>query len=173
VFTLASVIPNRLAISFVERPPATARRTSRWRLVSAATERGRRARTLRETTYPASSPRRTEAARCTEKVSGAALRAASSAGAPQRAALVGADHLVLETLEEELPAATGAERLIAVVPDGRLLTADVLVRGAKLGNGRPAPARGYEHLAQAVTAEIAIELGSKGHLARNLHPDNG
>jgi hypothetical protein len=29
VFTLASVIPNKLAISFVERPPATARSTCR------------------------------------------------------------------------------------------------------------------------------------------------
>jgi hypothetical protein len=67
---------------------------------------------------------------------------------------------VLEPLQEELPAAARAEGLVAVVPDGRLATADVVVGGAQLLDGRPARARGYEHLAQAVTAEIAIKLSS-------------
>jgi hypothetical protein len=93
-------------------------------------------------------------------VSGRDLRLA---GALQRATLVGSDDLVLETLEEKLPAAAWAERLITVVPDGRLPTREAVVRGAKLLNGRPARARGYEHLAQAVAAEIAIKLSSKGH----------
>jgi hypothetical protein len=43
VFTLASLIPRSLAISFVDSPPATARSTSRWRSVSAAADRVRRA----------------------------------------------------------------------------------------------------------------------------------
>jgi hypothetical protein len=50
VFTLASVIPRSAAISFVESPPATARSTSRWRSVSAATDRARRAMTRRAKT---------------------------------------------------------------------------------------------------------------------------
>src|SRR5712691_1667002 len=106
-----------------------------------------------------------EATRCTEKVSGRDLRLAR---ALQGATLVGADDLVLETLEEELPTAARAEGLVAVVPDGRLATADVVVGGAQLFNGRPARARRHEHLAQAVAAEIAVELSSKGHLSRNL-----
>jgi hypothetical protein len=75
---------------------------------------------------------------------------------------------VLETLEEQLPAAAGAKRLITVVPDRCLAAADALVSGAKLLDGRPARARGYEHFTEAVTAEIAVELSSKGHLVRNL-----
>jgi hypothetical protein len=67
---------------------------------------------------------------------------------------------VLETLEEELPAATGAEGLVPFVPDGHLATRDLVVGGAQLLNGRPARARGYKHLAEAVTAEIAIKLSS-------------
>jgi len=50
VFTLASVIPRSAAISFVESPPATARKTSRCRSVSAAIDRARRAKTRRATT---------------------------------------------------------------------------------------------------------------------------
>src|SRR5438094_1902298 len=53
------------------------------------------------------------------------------------------------------------------------ISADVLVGGAQLVNGRPARTRGYEHLAQAVAAEIAVKLSSKGHLSRNLHRKNG
>src|SRR5256712_12820542 len=107
VFTLASVIPKRLAISFVERPPATARRTSRWRSVSAPTDRESRARMRRASRYPVTSPTSVEAARCTQDASGRGLRL-RSARALQGAALVGADHLVLETLEEKLPAAARA-----------------------------------------------------------------
>jgi len=106
-----------------------------------------------------------EAARCTDKVSGRDLRLAR---ALQRAALVGADDLVLETLEEKLSAAARAEGLVAVVPDGRLSAADVAIGGAQLLNGRPARARGYEHLAKTVAAEIAVKLSSKSHLSRNL-----
>lgn len=98
-------------------------------------------------------------------VSGRGLRLAR---ALQSAALVGADDLVLEALEEKLPAATRAERLVTVIPDRRLAATDVLVGGTQLLNGRPARARGYEHLAQAMPAEVAIELSSKGHLSRNL-----
>jgi hypothetical protein len=105
-------------------------------------------------------------------VSGRDLRS-SSARSLERASLVGADDLVLETLEKKLPAAARAERLIAVVPNGRLSTANAVVGGAKLLNGRPTGARGNEHLAQAVTAEIAVELSSKSHLSRNLHTENG
>src|SRR5688572_25313275 len=130
----------------------------------------RRARTRRARTKPTRTPTRAEAARCTEMVSGRGLRLAR---ALQRAALVGADHLVLETLEEKLPAAAGAERLVTVVPDGRLPPGDVVVSGAKLLNGRPARARGHEHLAQAVAAEIAVKLSSKRHSVRNLQQENG
>src|SRR2546430_1717321 len=111
-----------------------------------------------------------EAARCTVKVSGRDLRLAR---ALQRATLVGADDLVLETLEKELPTTARAQGLVALIPDGRLPTADVVVSGTQLLNGRPARARGYEHLTQAVAAEIAIELSSKGHLSRNLQGRNG
>src|SRR5205823_14277094 len=92
---------------------------------------------------------------------------------PQRAARVGADDLVIETLEKKLPTTARAEGLVTVVPSGRLSAADVLVGGAQLVNGRPARTRGYEHLAQAVAAEIAVKLSSKGHLSRNLHRKNG
>ena len=94
---------------------------------------------------------------------------ARSAGALQRAALVGADYLVLETLEEKLPAAARTKRLVTVVPDRGLAAANVVVGGAKLLDRRPARARGYEHFAETVAAEIAVELSSKGHLVRNLH----
>ena len=113
-----------------------------------------------------------EAARCTHTVSGRGLRS-RSARALQRAALVGTDDLVLETLEEKLPAAAWAERLVALIPNRRLAAADVLISGAKLLNGWPARTRRYEHLAQAMPAEIAIKLSSKGHLTRNLHQENG
>jgi hypothetical protein len=113
-----------------------------------------------------------EAARCTVKVSGRDLRS-SSARPLERASLACADDLVLETLEEKLPAAARAKRLVAVVPNGCLSAANVVVGGAKLLNGRPARARGDEHLAEAVTAEIAVELSSKSHLSRNLHRENG
>jgi hypothetical protein len=83
-------------------------------------------------------------------------------------ALGSADDLVLETLEKKLPAAARAERLVAIVPNWRLATAGVVIRGAKLSDGRPARARRNEHLAEAVAAEIAIKLSSKGHLVRNL-----
>ena len=83
-----------------------------------------------------------------------------SARALQRAALVGADHLVLETLEEKLPAAARTKRLVTVVPDWRLAAANVVVGGAKLLDRRPARARRYEHLAESVAAEIAVELSS-------------
>jgi hypothetical protein len=83
-----------------------------------------------------------------------------SARALQRGALVGADHLVLESFEEELPAAARAQGLVAVFPDRRLAPANVVVSGAKLLDRRPTRARGYEHLAQTVAAEIAVELSS-------------
>ena len=146
-------------------------------LALAIGERGDRARAARENAPcdeiagDNSEDRRSGALH--QEVSGAALRAARSARALQRAALVRPDDLVLETLEEQLPATAWAERLVTVGPDGSLTTVNVVVGGAELGNGRPARARGNEHLAQAVTAEIAIKLGSKGHLARNLHPVNG
>jgi len=92
-----------------------------------------------------------------------------SARALQCAALVGADYLVLETLEEKLPAAARTKRLVTVVPDRGLAAANVVVGGAKLLDRRPARARGDEHLAEAVAAEIAVELSSKGHVVRNLH----
>src|SRR5438477_2180912 len=106
-----------------------------------------------------------EAARCTVKVSGRDLRLAR---ALQGATLVGADDLVLETLEKELPTTARAQRLVAVIPDGRLATLEVVVGGTQLLNGRPPGARWYKHLTQAVAAEIAIKLSSKGHLSRNL-----
>src|SRR5919204_3558304 len=105
-------------------------------------------------------------------MSGGGLRS-PSARALQRSTLVRPNDLVLETLEKELTAATRAERLVALVPDGRLTPARVLIGGAKLCSGRPVGAGRDYHLAQAVPAEIAVELGSKGHLTRNLHPKNG
>jgi hypothetical protein len=71
---------------------------------------------------------------------------------------------MLEALEEELTAAAGAQRLIAIAPVRYLAAADVLVRAAKLFKGRPASARGDEYLTKAVTAEVAVELGTKGHV---------
>ncbi|TMG52056.1 MAG: hypothetical protein E6H89_06945 [Chloroflexi bacterium] len=110
-------------------------------------------------------PTTMEPARCTVKVSGRALRLAR---ALQGATLVGADDLVLETLEKELPTTARAQGLVAVIPDRRLATADVVVGGTQLLNGRPAGARWDKHFTQAVAAEIAIKLSSKGHLSRNL-----
>src|SRR5947207_15149545 len=109
-----------------------------------------------------------EAARCTDKVSGRDLRLAR---ALQRATLVGADDLVLETLEKKLPTTARAKGLVTVVPNGRLSAADVLVGGAQLLNGRPARTRRYEHLAQAVAAEIAVKLSSKRHFIAKPPPE--
>src|SRR5205085_12645577 len=75
---------------------------------------------------------------------------------------------MLETLEKKLSAAAGTQWLVAVVPDGRLAAADVVVGGAKLLDRRPSRARGCEHLAETVAAEIAVKVSSKGHLVRNL-----
>jgi hypothetical protein len=85
-----------------------------------------------------------ETARCTKKVSGRDLRLAR---ALQRATLAGTDNLVLETLQEKLPAAAGTKRLVTAIPNRRLATTNVVVRSAKLLDGRPARARGYEYLA--------------------------
>ena len=85
------------------------------------------------------------------------------ARALQGAAIGWADDLVLGMLEEELSATSWAKRLAAIAPNRLLATADVPVRGAQLLDRRPARARGYEHLAEAMTAQIAIKLSSKGH----------
>ena len=88
--------------------------------------------------------------------------ASSSARALQRATLVGADHLVLEALEEELPTAARAKRLIRLVPD-RGLAADGRVCGPQLvqrgttGGGR------YEDLPEPVSTEIAVKLSTNSH----------
>src|SRR5437868_5393848 len=109
VFTLASLMPRRFAISLVESPPATARRTSRCRSVNASIDRTPRRSTRRARRYPATTPTSVEAARCTQDASDRDLRAFRSARALQRAALAGADDLMLETLEEQLPTATRAK----------------------------------------------------------------
>src|SRR5205814_6036883 len=85
------------------------------------------------------------------------------ARALQGAAIGWADDLVLGMLEEELSATSWAKRLAAIAPNRLLATADVPVRGAQLLDRRPARARGNEHLAEAMTAQIAIKLSSKGH----------
>jgi hypothetical protein len=93
--------------------------------------------------------------------------AARSARALQWSAFVRADNLVLEALEKKLAAATRAERLVAFIPNGRFPAGDAVVGSTKLLDGRPACARGYEDLTQAVAAEIAIELSSKSHFDAN------
>jgi hypothetical protein len=67
VFTLASLMPRRLAISFVDRPPATARSTSRCRSVSAAADSDWRSKTRRATKNPKMTPTSVGAARRTQR----------------------------------------------------------------------------------------------------------
>lgn len=88
--------------------------------------------------------------------------ASSSARALQRAALVGADHLVLETLEEELPATARAQRLIGLVPD-RGLTANGRVCGPQLRQRGTTGSGRYKDLPEPMSTEIAIKLSTNGH----------
>jgi hypothetical protein len=53
---------------------------------------------------------------------------------------------MLEALEKELAAAARAERLVAVVPDRGLATADVGVSGAELLDRGSAGICRYDHL---------------------------
>src|SRR5438309_1862143 len=96
--------------------------------------------------------------------------ARASARAPQGAALGRPDDLVLEALEKELAAAARAKRLISLGPHGSLATAHVGVCGAQLLHGRPTGSGRDDDLTEAVSAEVAIELGTKGHMSRFLHP---
>jgi hypothetical protein len=81
---------------------------------------------------------------------------------------VRADDLVLKALEEELPAAARAERLIRVVPDGGL-AATGGVRGPELLERGTAGAGRHQDLPESMSAEIAVKLGTNSHL--NLHPE--
>jgi hypothetical protein len=101
-------------------------------------------------------------------------RRSRSARPLQRAALLRADDLVLEALEEELPAAARAKRLIRRVPDGGL-TAGVGVRGSELLERRTPGTGRHEDLPESMSAEIAVELSANGHLEppRRNHPKNG
>src|SRR5213593_2128413 len=87
----------------------------------------------------------------------------ASAGLLQPAPIRRTDDLVLEPLEEKLAAAAGAKRLVAVVPEGLLAPGYGRVGRTELVDRGPAPARGDEHLAEAVPAEVAVELRAKHH----------
>jgi hypothetical protein len=77
-----------------------------------------------------------------------------------------ADDLVLETLEEELPAAARAEGLIGLVPD-RGLAAAGGIRGPELVERRTAGTGGYQDLSESMSTEIAVKLSTNSHL--DLH----
>src|SRR5205814_7057028 len=72
-----------------------------------------------------------------------------------------ADDLVGVALEEQLATAAGAERLLSGIPDRRPRAGEVGICGPQLVRGRTPRLRRDEHLAGAVSAEIAIKLGSK------------
>ena len=80
-----------------------------------------------------------------------------------------ADDLVLETLEEELPAAARAEGLIGLVPD-RGLAANGGVGSPKLLQRRTAGTGVDEDLTQSMPTEIAIKLSANSHV--DLQPGN-
>jgi hypothetical protein len=81
---------------------------------------------------------------------------------------------VLETLEEQLPAATRAERLIGLVPP-RGLAATGRVGGPQLLERRTSRAGRHKDLPESVSTEIAVELSANSHLdLQNWnHPRNG
>jgi hypothetical protein len=86
---------------------------------------------------------------------------------------MGADDLVLETLEEQLSTAARAKGLIRLIPDRRL-AATCGVRGPKLLQRRTACASRDEDLAQSMPTEIAIELSANCHVdLRGTNPKNG
>src|ERR1043165_6107260 len=66
---------------------------------------------------------------------------------------------VVEALEEQLPTAARAERLIGVAPCGRL-TAGPVIGGTELLDGRLALLGRHKHLPETVTAEVAVELSA-------------
>src|SRR5712692_9203055 len=76
---------------------------------------------------------------------------------------------MLEALEEQLPAAARAHRLVGLIPGGGL-TARRAVGGTKLLE-RGAPGARHEDLTEAMPTEVAVELCANSH--ENLHPKNG
>jgi hypothetical protein len=86
----------------------------------------------------------------------------SSAGALQRAALLRADDLVLETLEEELATASRAERLIGLVPDRRLAATGRVCSPQLLERRTPGTGRNQD-LTESMSAEIAVKLSTNSH----------
>jgi hypothetical protein len=96
-------------------------------------------------------------------------RRLSSARPLQRATILRADDLVLEALQEELPAAARAKRLLRVVPH-RGLAAASGVRGPELLERRPTGTGRYQDLPESMSTEIAVELSTNSHV--NLHPEH-
>jgi hypothetical protein len=79
---------------------------------------------------------------------------------------------VLEALEEELPTAARAKRLIGLVPD-RGFTADGRVRGPQLRQRGTTGSGRYEDLPKPMSTEIAVKLSTNGHKRPpRKHPKN-
>ena len=95
-------------------------------------------------------------------------RDARSARALQRAAVLRANDLVLEALQEELATAARAQRLVGVIPHRSLASAGG-VRGPELLERRPTGTGRYEDLPESMSTEIAIKLSTNSHV--NLHPE--
>jgi hypothetical protein len=91
-----------------------------------------------------------------------------SARALQRAAVLRANDLVLEALEEELTSAPRAKRLLGVIPH-RGLAATGRVRGPELLERRPTGTGRHQDLPESVSTEIAVKLSTNSHV--NLHPE--
>src|SRR5436305_12623589 len=129
------------------------------------------AMTLRAHAHPKIPPKRTHAAERsrTANTNGRDLRpgrhgvrGGRSARAAKCATIAAADDLVLEPLEEQLPAAPRTERLVRLAPRGSL-AARLFIRGTELLDRRlPAGGR-HKDLAQSVAAEIAVKLSACSH----------
>jgi len=137
-------------------------------------EKARRGTTLDDPTRPGEAERATgedpEEAQAahTNETAGTCVPAVSacavvrSARAAKRAAIPRANDLVVEALEEELSAAARAERLVGSAPF-RLLAAMRGICGLQLLDRGLARLRRHDHLAEAVTTEVAVELSTYSH----------
>jgi hypothetical protein len=161
-------MPSCCAISLLLSPRATRPRMCACRRVTPA-GRDRSARTARAQVQPHTPPstihprpRRSTRGR-TAPTCGEVL-----ARLLQNAPIGSAHDLVLESLEEELPAAARAERLIRVAPRGSL-AAGLRIRDTELLDGRTARLCGHQDLPESMSAEVAVELSTYGHRGTSRH----